>query len=307
MLYFDQIEHERFGTIRQQIWALLHYPLHVAILLCVEGNTSLIVWNSAVQGLKFVWNRKPMLDQGIPSAAFASSTAFISTLNSSMWAIDKQFKSKSWSASYDWSPDLAAISNISSTYPFRSPSWNDAAAPIINKAFNAASVFVFESHQETMSKMLAVMPKPGDELNAVYRVFDVAVLYFYSGAAAMLLILAICYWFGRLHKTKYEFGEIINRTLVGFTLLIIGITSVLSDKSEKGFKIAASNWIIPIVVIAFAVGKFPSVHVSERVEILISLSYCPRQCPSYDHDFHPHTSLYFFNFQQTSFNFSSRR
>lgn len=97
------------------------------------------------------------------------------------------------------------------------------------------------------------MPNPGDELNAVYRVFDVAVLYFYSGAAAMLLILAICYWFGKLHKSKYEFGEIINRTLVGFTLLVIWIPTVLSDKTETGFKIAASNWIIPVVVIAFAI------------------------------------------------------
>lgn len=252
MLYFDQIEHERFGTIRQQIWALLHFPLHVAILLCVEGNTSLIVWNSAVQGLKFVWTRKPMLDQGWPSLAFASSDAFISTFNSSMWAIDRQFQTKSWATSYNWTSDLTAISNVSSTYPFRSPSWNNAVAPIIHKAFQAASVFVFESHQETLSNMIAIMPKPGDELNAVYRVFDVAVLYFYSGAAAMLLILAICYWFGKLHKTKYEFGEIINRTLVGFTLLVIGVSTVLSDRSETGFKIAASNWIIPVVVIGFA-------------------------------------------------------
>lgn len=45
VLYFDQIEHERFGTIRQQIWAILHFPLHVAILLTVEGTAALILWN----------------------------------------------------------------------------------------------------------------------------------------------------------------------------------------------------------------------------------------------------------------------
>ncbi|TID24474.1 hypothetical protein E2P81_ATG02780 [Venturia nashicola] len=252
MLYFDQIEHKRFGTIRQQIWALLHFPLHVAILLCVEGNTSLIVWNSAVQGLKFVWNRKSMLDQGPSSLDFGSSGAFISTFNASMWAIDKQFKTKSWATSYNWTSDLTAISNISSTYPFQSSSWNKAVAPIINKSFHAASVFVFESHQETFNLMTAVKPVPGDELNAIYRIFDVVVMYFYSGAASMLLILAICYWFGKLHKSKHEFGEIINRTLVGFTLLVIGISTVLSDKTETGFKIVASNWVIPIVVIGFA-------------------------------------------------------
>lgn len=45
VLYFDQIENERFGTIRQQIWAILHFPLHVAILLTVEGAASLVIWN----------------------------------------------------------------------------------------------------------------------------------------------------------------------------------------------------------------------------------------------------------------------
>lgn len=45
VLYFDQIENERFGTIRQQIWAILHFPLHVAILLTVEGAASMIIWN----------------------------------------------------------------------------------------------------------------------------------------------------------------------------------------------------------------------------------------------------------------------
>lgn len=45
VLYFDQIEHDRFGTIRQQIWAILHFPLHIAILLTVQGSATLILWN----------------------------------------------------------------------------------------------------------------------------------------------------------------------------------------------------------------------------------------------------------------------
>jgi hypothetical protein len=40
VLYFDQIGYDRFGSIRQQIWAMLHYPLHIAIVLTVEGRLS---------------------------------------------------------------------------------------------------------------------------------------------------------------------------------------------------------------------------------------------------------------------------
>jgi hypothetical protein len=257
MLYFDQIEHERFGTIRQQIWALLHYPLHVAILLCVEGNTSLIVWNSVVQGLKFVWSLKPA-NMASPGLAFATSAEFINNLNASMYKIDNQFKSKSWKSSYNWNTDLATIANISSTYDFKSSQWNNATEPIIKKIFNAASVFIFEAHSETLYKMLAVVPSAKDPqaLVRTYAVFDVVILYFYVGAGSMLLLLATMYWFGKLHKTKYEFGEMINRTLIGFVLIMVGIVGVLADKSEYGFKFAASSWVIPSVVFGFLIGMF---------------------------------------------------
>jgi hypothetical protein len=261
MLYFDQIEHERFGTIRQQIWALLHYPLHVAILLLVEGNTSLIVWNSVVQGLKFVWRLKPA-DMANPGAAFATSADFINNLNSSMWRIEAQFKSKSWKDTYNWNLDLNTIANLSTTYRFKSPQWNNATSPIIGKIYNTASVFIFEAHSETLYKMLAVVPSAKDPaaLTRTYAVFDVVILYFYIGAGSMLLLLATMYWFGKLHKSKYEFGEMINRTMVGFVLALVGIIGVLSNKTEYGFKFSASSWIIPIAVFAFLAGKHPFSH-----------------------------------------------
>lgn len=266
MLYFDQIEHERFGTIRQQIWALLHYPLHMAILLLVEGNTSLIVWNSVVQGLKFVWRLRPS-DPFNPGAAFGTSADFISDLNSSMYKIDKQFKSKSFSASYNWNSDLASIANISKTYEFKTPAWNNATEPITTKIFKTASTFVFEAHSETLYKMLAVVPSTKDPqaLNKTYEVFDVVILYFYAGASATLLLLATMYWFGKLHKTKYEFGEMINRTMVGFILMLVGTIGVLSNKTEYGFKFAASSWLIPSAVLAFFLGKLPPFFVFPRI------------------------------------------
>lgn len=49
MLYFDQIDPGKFGTIRVQIWALLHYPFHVAILLTEEGNSKFILWWTQVE------------------------------------------------------------------------------------------------------------------------------------------------------------------------------------------------------------------------------------------------------------------
>jgi hypothetical protein len=38
MLYFDNKPHGHLGTIRQQLWSVLHFPLHLAIVGVVEGS-----------------------------------------------------------------------------------------------------------------------------------------------------------------------------------------------------------------------------------------------------------------------------
>ena len=38
MLYFDNHPHHHYGTIRQQFWAGLHFPLHIGIVGVVEGS-----------------------------------------------------------------------------------------------------------------------------------------------------------------------------------------------------------------------------------------------------------------------------
>lgn len=48
MLYFDQTEAERVGTIRQQVWTILHFPFHACILLVVEGLARLSVWRKII-------------------------------------------------------------------------------------------------------------------------------------------------------------------------------------------------------------------------------------------------------------------
>jgi hypothetical protein len=193
ILYFDQIDHHRFGTIRQQVWALLHYPLHVAMLLTVEGNTSLIVWNSVVQGLKYVWRTRPV-PQDAPGMAFATSEDFISFVNKSMIAIDMQFKSASWIKEYPWASNLTAFQNISKTFEFKSVEWNNATTPILNKMYTSAELFIFLSHSETTDKIMAAMPiitNPEAALQEIYTIFDTVVLYYYVCAGGMLLILAI--------------------------------------------------------------------------------------------------------------------
>lgn len=49
MLYFDWLQEEHMGTIRQQIWAFLHFPLHLCLVLGVEGVSQFIKWRAATE------------------------------------------------------------------------------------------------------------------------------------------------------------------------------------------------------------------------------------------------------------------
>jgi hypothetical protein len=43
MLYFDNQPNQHYGTIRQQIWSALHFPLHIGIVGVVEGAQQLVL------------------------------------------------------------------------------------------------------------------------------------------------------------------------------------------------------------------------------------------------------------------------
>ncbi|KEF51448.1 uncharacterized protein A1O9_12365 [Exophiala aquamarina CBS 119918] len=195
MLYFDQLDEEgKMGTIRQQIWALLHFPLHCAIALTVEGSTSLIPWNSAMRGLKLVWSLRPGPDDA-PSTPFANNAAFAYKL----------------ADEYDWVVNLTLVNDIAQNVTFNSNEYFSSMASIIDEMVDYAANFVFKTHDATMYKMLEVTsskssPDGHDALESIYEIYDVVTLYFYISAGATLLLLSAMYWFGKPHHTRSEAG-----------------------------------------------------------------------------------------------------
>ncbi|KAI1509185.1 LtrA domain containing protein [Pyrenophora tritici-repentis] len=259
MLYFDQLSHDRFGTVRQQIWGLLHYPLHSAIVLCVEGNTSLIVWNSAVQALKHIWSMQPD-DYADPADGYSTTSDYLTYLTQTMHSVNATFKAKTWSATYNWTTNFTAIQTYTSTYGFRSEEWNNRTGDVVRYMFDRAQVFAYEAHADSLAKLNAVTSttsSPGVKLTAVSDVFNTTTMQFFIGAGCMLLVLAMMYWFNKVHKTKYEFGEIINRVIVGFTLVILGISLVVTDKTEEGFKYGG---ILTLDNILLAIAQYTTNH-----------------------------------------------
>lgn len=48
----DTINREHFGSIRQQLWAFLHFPFHAALVLCLSGMAQFVIFQKIMEGFK---------------------------------------------------------------------------------------------------------------------------------------------------------------------------------------------------------------------------------------------------------------
>ncbi|KAF3227651.1 hypothetical protein TWF106_009161 [Orbilia oligospora] len=54
MLYFDDEPNYVYSTVPQQLWAILHFPFHLAVILFVEGQQQLMIWQGIITALNIL-------------------------------------------------------------------------------------------------------------------------------------------------------------------------------------------------------------------------------------------------------------
>jgi hypothetical protein len=241
VLYFDQIEHDRFGTIRQQIWALLHYPLHVAIVLTVEGSTQFITWWIAVENLNY-------LEANIrydTENNMNNTTMFVNGLNETLAYFSDGFKKEKIP---DLSSNLRQISNLDITIAEDAEQImaivDDIYYSLLNWLFK---VFGFKLSDDITKNAKDNMGKASAHMEAFGTVF----LFFLISAGCVLILLGIMYWFGKSHKTRGEMVSVFVRVFAGTGLALVS-TSYYTAASGK---LWTSPMMIPLVVIVFLLGK----------------------------------------------------
>lgn len=244
MLYFDQIEHDRFGTIRQQIWALLHFPLHVAILLTAEGSTLLIIWNEIIQ------NQDWMVNNLWPPDSFATAQDYAQSFLTNLTDFDNTFKTMALLDSYNYT---AAALNITHLNISTDAGYNEAYN-IYADMWTAVEVFLFENFKVETPSSLSATASEADKNAALADVFWTVFIYYMIAAGSLLIVLGILYWFGKTNKSKWEFGSIAVRVTVGISLTLVTISTMYMT----GLYLFWSPWMIPMVVIIYFIGKATS-------------------------------------------------
>lgn len=254
MLYFDQIENDRFGTIRQQIWALLHFPLHIAILLTVEGSSQFIIWWMATDLSNFAINT--IINVVSPDA---NVTALVSSLKEGVNHINTRFTGSvpvpDFNSTYTAFINLAA-QNLTNTDEVTQKSEEIAA-----DFFGEVLVWIFENLRvEVPAKELSTAKTAVDKSIAIYSVFVVVFIFFFTAAGVTLIMLGVMYWFGKSHKTKGELLSIVVRVIAGIGLSLLSIMAALDSNDTTNTYMIYNNfigspWVLPTVLLAFALGK----------------------------------------------------
>ena len=80
MLYFDRMHEDHFGTIKQQIWASLHFFLHIMLVLVLQGVSYLIMWVVALLRMSRLDTRFRTIESASVSYAYTNGTQFADEL-----------------------------------------------------------------------------------------------------------------------------------------------------------------------------------------------------------------------------------
>ena len=248
-LYFDRMQEEHFGSIKQQIWSFLHFPLHTVLVLVLQGVSLLIIWRQAVETmngwegdlipaldwLTSVANDTPAIPQ---NTYFAEYYAEYFTENSTYGYVFSSFANQ---VCYDYvyvlipkgvdaSKEIDAVSyatyNIHEGLDnfFADPTnntawnqfydgWNTMTTSTLKTLFDSFSVTVAKSKSKTQSLDAKKTPDLSELLFQYYDIFDLVMSYAFIAVSLMYLPLTL---------------YLINTQQAGLSLILITTLGFLS-------------------------------------------------------------------------------
>jgi hypothetical protein len=307
MLYFDHTDKvddagARVNTEKPwcQLWAFLHFPLHVAILLTLEGSAKLVLWWNANEAFNFLsyhfGTYYPMVDNGTQLAR--------SIQNQLGYIIDRYPFLSEQIHKADFQSNLNRLGKLGA---FNGTSNNDVKAfwiiSLMQDNFFAAICGQLGIEYNQPPPVDSLTPSDSQALDladlkvsAIFQVFYNWLVVFFVAAGCVLLLLALARYVGHQNMPIAKSADGLERHLkvagkrpfawVALTLQCsIGVglafVSLLAKwKSSDAFlNFITSVWIIPTVLLAFCLGKAILHPHSKSLANRLRVSYHHRQLP----------------------------
>ncbi|KZF26046.1 hypothetical protein L228DRAFT_257543 [Xylona heveae TC161] len=245
-LYFDRHAIVTSGILGEQVWALLHFPFHIALALVFEGiqNFSIVI-NISYQIEK--------LSNVLVSSCFERGENGVQLAN----ALNKTITSFHFATKDNPHPEgleaindiLIEIQNTTSGCSADTPQAAQHLTPLLQKFADVTVVALF--------KRDGIEP-PGkggthiDDVDAVFHVFFLSYAYFFIAAAIVLFaFMAFLFIVRRPNRDILDYIAIVVRGVMGF--LMLGLAALgFNDQAMENF--VGSLMILPtFMLVLFAI------------------------------------------------------
>jgi hypothetical protein len=255
VLYFNHVKHAEFSSIRQQMWIVLHYPLHVAILLTAEGSRFLML-SRVTSRISSAWgNLHPLHDYPDWTTFFEGYLSPLEVVSDISEDIDTLFNMTfnprtSLLSGHNYTQEFEGIKNIAQ--PFNSSQWQNDASERINQLWSGVDRAIYSAFGMDVLEPPDHGPSSTEEVAYQLDGMDAVFLCFYIAAISVLLILALMSFLPRSDHNQIPWLAIWIKIVVGIAFLV-PISSNWVRSGSKEF--LYSPWTPAVVLFGYFTGE----------------------------------------------------
>ena len=237
MTYFDNQPHGHYGTIRQQVWSTLHFPLHLSIVGVVEGAQQVAL-------ARYVLKSDIKLSTMLTDFCFQENLVgdgLITALNETLdyyQFIDKP-EAHSWHYTIlDTLHGIAESPNICSNAT--GSTVNDL--PDSLQRFGAgivSGIYASLGYKLKFDKYIDALGVAKESWKIVYR-------YFWSANAILFgtfIIFTIL-----IRRNKTDFFDFTSRLSRGFAFVAAAVFIAISSNIDMVISILSKPWVLPVAI-----------------------------------------------------------
>ncbi|KAI9719986.1 MAG: hypothetical protein M1812_003111 [Candelaria pacifica] len=240
-LYFDHHPPSHYGTLLQQIWALLHFPFHIALILLLEGiqqfAKALNVYNQILTLLHSLTEN--CISKNLNGQVLSNA------LNTTIQTFHLLGEEEHGHNNHETSPPppliQQALKAVQNTTKCTSKT-TDFGAPM-DELFSQVIIALFK--RNGIDPPSNTDPSDVDSFTGVFKL---VYIYFFVSAGVVLVLLGVFLWIVRRRgRDVYDGIAIGIRGVVGVALL--GLAAVAGNE-ELVDNYMQSPWVIGTVLVA---------------------------------------------------------
>ncbi|KAF3917800.1 hypothetical protein ABW20_dc0104168 [Dactylellina cionopaga] len=257
MLYFDDEPNYVYSTVPQQLWAMLHFPFHLGIVLFVEGQQQLMIWQGIITGLNILGNKlnDAYNDGGTNNGGLIANLV--------LQVVEDFFPE-----------ETAKIVANEPSFVFNLAPMRDSSDPgfisgQIDKLWDLCAYAIFSGYHIEAPSGNTELYNTDEKFKGFSKIYNLVVAYFFVSAGGFLLVLALFTYLMKWPKDRFEWLHISYRVTFGIILALIAL--VTTNKSRIN-SFVTSPWIVPMMMLILL-----GLLLIDKLTVLAALKYSDRK------------------------------